>query len=74
MPDFEREFRYLVMKFKDVNEYLSDAEKEILLVLVKKIATGRADAGKMPLECVVVESDWPEYEPTWEAIKARMMP
>jgi hypothetical protein len=23
------------------------------------------------LDCVVVESDWPEYEPTWKAIEAR---
>jgi hypothetical protein len=23
--------------------------------------------------CVVVESDWPEYEPTWKVIEARVM-
>lgn len=24
------------------------------------------------MECVIVESDWPEYEPTWKAIEARV--
>lgn len=24
------------------------------------------------MDCVVVESDWPEYEPTWRAIEARV--
>jgi len=36
------------------------------------VAWFRERNGKQPLECVVVESDWPEYEPTWEAIKQRM--
>lgn len=72
MPDFEREFRYLVLKFIDVNKYLTETEKEMLLAITKKVAKGRADECKMPLECVVVESDWPEYEPTWAAIEARM--
>jgi hypothetical protein len=72
VPEFEREFRYLVMKFKDVNKYLTDSEKEILLTLTKRVAEGRCDDGKMPLDCVVVESDWPEYEPTWAAIEQRM--
>ena len=30
-----------------------------------------AEIGRPPLGCVVVESDWPEYEPTWRAIEAR---
>jgi len=72
MSEFEREFRYLVMKFKDVNKYLVDTEKEVLLALTKKIANGRSDDMKMPLDCVVVESDWPEYEPTWKAIENRI--
>jgi len=71
-PDFEREFRYLVMKFKDVNKYLTDTEKEMLLAITRKIAKGRCDDIKMPLDCVVVESDWPEYEPTWKAIEERL--
>ena len=74
MGEFKREFRYLVLKFKDANEHLSETEKRQLALLAGKVDAGRAEAGKMPLECVVVESDWPEYEPTWAAIEARMMP
>ena len=37
-----------------------------------KINEGRFRDGKPEIEAVVVESDWPEYEPTWEAIKKRM--
>lgn len=55
-----------------MNKYLADTEKEVLLSLAKKVAKGRADDIKIPLECVVVEQDWPEYEPTWMAIEERM--
>ena len=72
MPGFKREDRYLVMKFKDVRKYLTDTEKGILLSLSKKISKGRCDDDRDQLDCVVVESDWPEYEPTWNAIEERM--
>lgn len=72
MTGFKREFRYLVFKFKDVNKYLTETEKEMLMSITRKVAKGRADDMKMPIECVVVESDWPEYEPTWDAIEQRM--
>jgi hypothetical protein len=72
MPEFKREFRYLVMKFKDVRKYLTDTEKEILLTLTKKITKGRCDDEKDQLDCVVVESGWPEFEPTWKAIQRRV--
>jgi hypothetical protein len=32
---------------------------------------GRRRQGKKPLVACVVESDWPEYEPTWNAIEER---
>lgn len=47
-------------------------EKQQLARLAEVQRVGREEVGKAPLECVVVESDWPEYEPTWEAIEARM--
>jgi len=72
MPDFEREFRYYILKFKDINKYLTIDDKEKLLAIARKIDRGRCDDNKMPLNCVVVEHDWPEYEPTWGAIEARM--
>lgn len=70
--EFIREFRYLVLKCKDLNKYLTDEERINLLRLTSKVSRGRCNDGKTQLDCVVVESDWPEYEPTWKAIERRM--
>lgn len=62
---FERENRYIVLKRKhpaslpeSLQVRLKPALEEALQALPK-------------LDAVVVESDWPEYEPTWAAIQAR---
>lgn len=70
--DFHREPRYLVTKIKDAVKYLSPTERDTLERLSAKCGLGRKDDGKRNLICVVVESDWPEFEPTWAAIEARM--
>lgn len=71
---FERENRYLVLKRKDIIGALTQSEITELARI-----TGKVDAHRMQrtgvyefLQCVVVESDWPEYEPTWAAIEKRM--
>jgi len=69
---FIRERRYLVVKIKDANKYLTPAERDTLERIAAKCALGRIDDGKRALECVCVESDWPEYSPTWAAIEARV--
>lgn len=71
--EFQREERYVVFKLSDVEEHFTPSEKQHLERLVEVQRAGREEAGKPPLECVVVESDWPEYEPTWKAIEARVM-
>ena len=70
--EFEREKRYLVFKLSDVEEHFTPGEKQQLARLAEVQRVGRSEAGKPSLECVVVEADWPEYEPTWKAIEARM--
>ena len=70
--EFEREERYIVFKLSDVEEHFTPGERQQLARLVEVQRVGRSEAGKPPLECVVVEADWPEYEPTWKAIEARM--
>lgn len=45
---------------------MSEQFKREIRYSVIKIATGR------PVECVVVESDWPEYEIVWKMIQDRM--
>lgn len=69
---FVREHRYLVQKRKDVQEALSAHEAFMLGKLLHKISQHRKSKGKQPLQCVVVESDWPEYESTWKAIEERV--
>lgn len=67
-----REERYTVLKVSDVSNALEPDEKSELIYLEEKVALYREQTGKKPLECVVVESDWPEYESTWQAIEQRM--
>ena len=68
----ERELRYTVLKITDVAEALEPDEKTELIRLETKVEAWRGIHDKLPLECVVVESDWPEYEPTWKSIADRV--
>lgn len=68
---FKRETRYVVLKMSDIDKYLSEESQSNLSVICSAVAAGRTVDGKPPLQAVVVEQDWQEYEPTWAAIKAR---
>ena len=73
MPVFRREDRYLVLKRRDIKNSLTELEQHLLHCIAAKIHKYRTDImDKDPLHCVVVEKDWPEYEPTWKAIEDRM--
>lgn len=73
MSEFQREFtRYLVFKKTDINKYLSKEARDHLCHLYKEIHNARLADRKQPFSCVCVESDWPEYEPTWKAIEDRV--
>ena len=67
-----RENRYVVLKLSDIDKYVSERLKDKLISVCNEIICGRERDNKPELECVVVESDWPEYEPTWEAIAKRV--
>lgn len=69
---FKREPRYIVFKIKDLRRYCSEQTQEAALSIGDIIANGRRRDGKAPFNAVVVEQDWPEFEPTWAAIEARM--
>ena len=56
---FEREDRYAVFKFSDMDE----AQMRILQDTICRLPRR---------ECVVVESDWPEYGPVWQMIEDRV--
>ena len=73
MPkEFQRENRYVVFKRSDMRKYLSQSECKQVEGLALHICLSREGDGKHPLNCLVVESDWPEFEPTWGAIEARV--
>jgi hypothetical protein len=57
---FQREERYIVIKRKHLDEL-----EEI------NLRDWIADNQIAAIECVVVESDWPEYETVWQMIEAR---
>lgn len=73
----ERERRYTVIKEKDLAEcfmqgVISPEEINALGAVLEKLHKYRLDRGKKRLECVVVESDWPEYEPVWNMLETRI--
>ncbi|MDV7399635.1 hypothetical protein RZS08_49935, partial [Arthrospira platensis SPKY1] len=70
--EFKREDRYIVFKISDISEALSVSEFDDLKYMHRVVNACRERNGKVPLACVVVEEDWPEYEPTWRAIEARV--
>lgn len=63
---FQREDRYIVIKRSDLEKvpvgYWSS--------LIEPI--GALQAHLPHRECLVIESDWPEYEPVWQMIERRM--
>ena len=61
MPEFQREHRYVVIK----RARLSVLKERRLNAFLKK-------EGISTLYCVVVEHDWPEFEPVWKMIEDRM--
>lgn len=69
---FKREQRYLVIKVKDAKYYLDKDQLEQLAGIADTIEVRRKAVGLPGLECVVIESHWPEYEATWKAIEARV--
>lgn len=58
---FHREERYIVVK----RSHLDEAQETDILDCIES-------HGIDTMDCVVVEHDWPEYEPVWAMIKERM--
>jgi len=64
--EFQREDRYIVIKRKDLESTPTLMTHAFLFALDGLLE-------HLPKrECLVVESDWPEYGPTWAAIQARV--
>ncbi len=67
-----RENRYTVIKNTDINRYLSFTEIAQMELLFSKVTRERLADGRGEMRCVVVEHNWPEYEPTWKSIENRV--
>lgn len=65
------EQRYIILKMKDL-ELLNDERLELVRDAVHYVDQARTNAGKRPLEAVVIEKGWPEYEPTVALLSARV--
>ena len=60
MKDFKREERYTVIKHNQLTEAQMQHLKDCIY-----------GEGIPTVECVVIESDWPEYEHFWKMIEER---
>ena len=73
---FEREDRYIVVKRSHISPYSQECiEKAIFSAVCKEVEwNGHRHLlnNDGQVACVVVEKDWPEYEPVWKMIEARV--
>ena len=71
MSEFVREDRYLVFKHRDLDALFAIApeSKDTLYRIIKEVKNIREAHNKLPLECVVIESDWDCYEKAWELVE-----
>jgi hypothetical protein len=69
----ERENRYLVVKRSDMELYLTPQEISTIKYLAAECTRRRTSiTGRHPRESLVIESDWPEYEPFWKILGIRV--
>ncbi len=68
----KREERYLIFKYKDLDNYCDPTVIDILQLIADQITRMRKAANKQVLKAVVVEDDWPEYETVWKLIEERV--
>lgn len=68
----KRENRFLVLKHADIQTYLNSDDAKQLYELAEYIRAARINEDKRDDKFVCVADDWPEYEPTWKLIEARV--
>lgn len=70
MSSFKREHRYFVIKLSDV-EKLQLGAREIVEANMESADFYMSEHGAQNRQCLVIESDWPEYEVVWKMIENR---
>lgn len=69
---FKPEVRYIVFKISDIDSYLSKQDRRDIEMHAAKIAVNRVVDNRGALNGIFIERDWPEYEPTWNALAGRI--
>ena len=71
MSEFRREDRYLVIKYSDMAKAKPEL-RHTFLGSCRKLHDSMLSSGAPARSFLVIESDWPEYEPAWQMIERRM--
>lgn len=66
------EKRYIVLKIKDVLSTLTPKQQDDLDRMCFQINLNRESRGRSPVDSLVIEKDWPEYEPTLKLLSERV--
>ena len=69
--EFRRENRFLVLKWNDIEKYLSHEHREAIRIACDVVQERRRMDGKRQNAYVVVADNWPEYDGVWQAIESR---
>lgn len=69
---FKKENKYLVLKWKDINQYLSNAERDGLRRIVTRISIKRQDDGKRNNSYIVVNEEEPYSSLVWELVRTEV--
>jgi hypothetical protein len=68
---FVREDRYLVFKHSDLERYVGFRDMRTLDRIASDVKAQREEDKRSAFKCVVVESDWLEFEPVWDMLEKR---
>lgn len=68
MSEFQRGKRYIVIKCSDIAA-LPEGTRKVVTDYLDALGVEMDNAGLPQRTCVVVESDWPEYELVWRMIE-----
>lgn len=67
---FQREDRYIVIKRSDVDTFWRDDVREQFMSALERLNEHHVRTPQR--QFLVIESDWPEYEPAWQMIEQRV--
>jgi hypothetical protein len=71
--EMKLEQRYVVLKIKDIQRYIPEYKWKLMRELIcDDIEKKRREDGRPDFDCICIEKDWPEYEPTLKLLSERV--